>query len=315
MAAIYESEWQLLMEVFKNDPAPRAKRRWADEVEEEEDPLVYDEGDFDHLYVWNKDATALILTVHPEMGLAHKHVEVEPCVKGTKGDSRDIYTGYFMCLAPVDDAEEEVEDENAHAIEAISVTWEQGEETLVKAVVRNPHKRPPKCSSVRGESRGARLFNRDVAESKPSPEEHRFNRPHEPRPSNPCRTIRKVRHKDVNRLVVRVVVNVGPKFTRALVRMLNLQRPTRDLEMPQHPSRFGGRDLAEEYLQPCISENSDQGDWLTRDHEARQLAHRESSHSTQTPRFEAPGTTTPRGCTTSAPRTKAPSSPRKKART
>jgi hypothetical protein len=96
MAAIWESEWQLLMETFKYDSARRALLRWSDVVEDEEKPLVYDEDDFAHLSVWSKDASALILTLHPKMGLAHKHVEVEPCAKGTKGDVWDIYIGYFM---------------------------------------------------------------------------------------------------------------------------------------------------------------------------------------------------------------------------
>jgi hypothetical protein len=104
---------------------------------------VYNESDFAHLYVWCKEAAAAILTVHPEMGLAHQHVEVEPCVRGTKKDTRDIYTGYFMCLAPEDEEGEEVEDQNEHAIEAISITWEKGEETIAQALVRNPKKKKP----------------------------------------------------------------------------------------------------------------------------------------------------------------------------
>jgi hypothetical protein len=51
---------------------------WCDrvEMEEEEETPVYDERDFAHLYVWCKEAAAHILTVHPEMGLAHQHIEV-----------------------------------------------------------------------------------------------------------------------------------------------------------------------------------------------------------------------------------------------
>jgi hypothetical protein len=74
------------------------------------------------LYVWCKEAHANILTVHQEMGLAHRHVTVEPRVSGTKKDTRHIYTGYFMCLAPEDEDGEEVEDENENAIKAISIT-------------------------------------------------------------------------------------------------------------------------------------------------------------------------------------------------
>jgi hypothetical protein len=175
-----------------------------------------------HLYVWNKEGGALILTVHPEMGLAHKHVVAKPCVKGTEGDARHIYTGYFMCPTPENDLSVEDDDMDEHAIEYISVTWEQGEETILEAVVRNHDIRPRKCSSIRNESRGMRLFNRDVAEGKESTDKHRYNCPHEPQPSNPSRTVKKVRHKDVRRPTVNEVVNVGPKFTRILVRLLNL---------------------------------------------------------------------------------------------
>jgi hypothetical protein len=76
--------------------------------------------------LWCKEAATHILTVHPEMRLAHEHVAVNPCVWGTKKYTRDIYTGYFMCLAPENEEGEEVEDLNEHAIEAISVTWERG---------------------------------------------------------------------------------------------------------------------------------------------------------------------------------------------
>jgi hypothetical protein len=131
------------------------------------------------------------------MGLAHKHMVAEPCVMGTEGESRHIYTGYFMCLTPEDDAGMEDDDMDEHAIEAISVTWEQGEETIVEAVVSNPDKRPPKCSIIRNESKGMHLFNHDVSEGKESTEEHLYNLPHKPRPSNPSRTMKKVRHKDV----------------------------------------------------------------------------------------------------------------------
>jgi hypothetical protein len=69
-------------------------------------------------------------------------VVAEPCVKGTEGDARHIYAGYFMCLTPEDDAGMEDDDMDEHAIKAISITWEQGEETIVEAVVMNPIKGP-----------------------------------------------------------------------------------------------------------------------------------------------------------------------------
>jgi hypothetical protein len=94
------------------------------------------------MYIWCKDSQANVLTVHPEMGLRHQHVTVEPCVKGTKKDSRQIYTGYFMCLAPEDEDSNTVDDEDEDAIEAISLTWEQGDPTTASALVRNMAKKP-----------------------------------------------------------------------------------------------------------------------------------------------------------------------------
>jgi hypothetical protein len=38
MAPIWEAEWQQLLNIFKHDPRPRAKKRWADRVKEEEEP-------------------------------------------------------------------------------------------------------------------------------------------------------------------------------------------------------------------------------------------------------------------------------------
>jgi hypothetical protein len=189
MAPFWEVEWQQVLNLFEHDPSPRAKKRWTDRVEEEKKPREYDEGNFVHLYVWTKDAGAHILTVHSEMGPAHRHVVAEPCVKGTEGEAHHIYTGYFMCLTPENDAGVEDNDMDEHAIEAISVTWKQGEETILKAFDKIPNKWPPKCSSIRNKSRGMCLFNRDVTEGKESTEEHRYNRPHEPRPSNPSRTL------------------------------------------------------------------------------------------------------------------------------
>jgi hypothetical protein len=145
------------------------------------------------------------------MGLAHRHVEVEPCVRGTKKDTRDIYTGYFMCLAPQDEDSEEVEDENEHAIEAISITWEKGEETIAQALVRNPNKKKAPRISVSQGSRAAPLFNEKVSKGKASPTEYLYNRPHEPQSSNANRTVKRVRHKDVSRPVPRQVVRVGQK--------------------------------------------------------------------------------------------------------
>jgi hypothetical protein len=100
-----------------HDPV-HAVGNWNDSARatEAEEIQVYNESAITHLYVWCKEAGAAILTVHPEMGLAHRHVEIEPCVRGTKKDTRVIYTGSFMCLAPEDKDGEDVEDQNEHAI-------------------------------------------------------------------------------------------------------------------------------------------------------------------------------------------------------
>jgi hypothetical protein len=152
---------------------------------------VYKDEDISHMYVWCKEAHVNILTVPPEMGLAHRHLTVEPCVKGTKKDTRDIYTGYFMCLAPEDEDSNAADDEDEYAIEAISLTWEKGEETTASALVRNPSKKKnKKVSSVSQGSRADGLFNERVSKGKPSPTESKYNRPHEPKAVNPGRTVK-----------------------------------------------------------------------------------------------------------------------------
>jgi hypothetical protein len=94
MAPIYEQEWLRLQFSVEYDPV-FGVGNWDDSVHATRamDIQVYNDEDLSHMYVWCKEAHANILTVHPEMGLAHRHLTVEPCVKGTKKDTRDIYTG------------------------------------------------------------------------------------------------------------------------------------------------------------------------------------------------------------------------------
>jgi hypothetical protein len=94
MAPIWEQELYRLMFAVGHDSVTGIGN-WCDsaQVEEAEETPVYDECEFAHLYVWCKEAAPAILTVNPGMGLAHRHVEVEPCVSGTKKYTRDIYTG------------------------------------------------------------------------------------------------------------------------------------------------------------------------------------------------------------------------------
>jgi hypothetical protein len=183
MAPIYERDWNRLMISMGHDRVARVGN-WDDSAgaTEAEETQVYNESDFAHLYVWCKEAGVAILTVHPDIGLAHRHMEVEPCIRGTKKDIRDIYTGYFMCLAPKDEDGEEVEDQNEHAIEAISITWEKGEEKIAQAPVLDPKRKKPPCSSVSHGSRAAHLFNVNVSRGKASPTEHLYNMSHDQAP-------------------------------------------------------------------------------------------------------------------------------------
>jgi hypothetical protein len=165
MAPIHEQEWIRLQFSVGHDPVIGVGN-WDDSTHATRaaETPVYNEDDFSHLNVWCKEANASILTVHPEMGLAHQHVVVEPCVRGTKKDTRNIYTRYFMCLAPKDENGEEAEEENEYAIEAISITWEKGEETIARALVRNPMKKKKgPVSSVSQGSRAKRLLNEKVS--------------------------------------------------------------------------------------------------------------------------------------------------------
>jgi hypothetical protein len=167
------------------------------------------------------------------------------------------------------------------------------------------------------------MFNAHVSKGEQSSTEHRYNRPHEPQSSNPNRTMKRVRHKDVNMPVPRRVVRVGPKVTKAIVRMLNHQRPTQDTKMPQLHSRMGGWHMASECPQPCIKKDNEEGEWLRSCHKTRQLAQKMPSHTTQTPRFGLPPTTpsaiqsTSTARATSPPRRESPFIPaplRKRAR-
>ncbi len=287
MAPILEEEWIRTMSLINYHPV-LGVGLWADD---EEPVPVYDERDFAHLFVWCKHAAANILTIHPEMGLAHQHITVEPCVKGTAPDERRIYTGYFMCLAPEDEEGSELEaDPEEHAIEAIRVDWEHGQETIVTALVRNPNKRSKKKGSPGRTAdmgpRAQRLCNVKVMRGVSTPEtDLRWNRPHQPKVSNPDRTVQLVRHKDVNRPVERRMVRVNAGVTERIVRMLNQQRATRDFNSLQHPERVGGWALAVEYPWPCIKHDGSDAEYLQEKHRKRQLAIAKPSTTTQTPRF------------------------------
>ncbi len=99
---------------------------------------AYHEGDFDHLMIYDASAGTQVLTIHPEMGLTHQHIQVEYPAGGLTGEVRTILMGYFMVLTS---AEGEEEPEEEHAIEALRVTWGKSSAPEVHALVRNPNLR------------------------------------------------------------------------------------------------------------------------------------------------------------------------------
>jgi hypothetical protein len=250
---------------------------------------VYDDMDMFQMYVLCKEAYANILTVHPEMGLRHQHLTVEPCVKGTKKDSRHIYTGYFMCLATEDEDGNAVDNEEEYAIEAISLTWEKGAKTTDSALIRNINKKPKyKVSSISQGSRLDRLFNERVSKGMSSRTECKYNRPHGPKAIDPGRMVKRVKHKDVcrcPRFVPREVVQLNQKITNALVNMVNHHLAYRDSSLPQPAERMGGWDLSPVHPQPCIKDDSREGTRLRSCHQKHLQAQGVTSHSMQTPRF------------------------------
>jgi hypothetical protein len=237
---------------------------------------------------------------------------VEPCLKGTKKDSRHIYNGYFMCLAPEDKDGNAVDDEEEYAIEAISLTWEKGEKTTASAFDRNIDKKP--VSSTSQGSRLDHLFDERVSKGRSSPTECKYNRPHEPKAVNPGRTVKRVRHKDVCRrlrFVPREVDQLNQKITNALVNMVNHHLAYRDSSMPQPAERMGGWELSPIHPQPCIKDDSREGTRLRSCHQKHLQAQRVTSHSTQTPRFGL-GHTTPVPNQVSRPRLADPSPTRER---
>jgi hypothetical protein len=139
----------------------------------------------------------------------------------------------------------------------------------LQALVRNPKKKKAPCSSESQGSRAARMLDAKVSRGKASSTAHLYNRPHEPKSSNPNRTVKRVRHKDVSR-----PVRVGQKVTNALVRMLNHQLATRDMDALQPHSRMGGWHLAPVHPQPCIDDDNRGGEWLRSCHRARHEAYK-----------------------------------------
>jgi hypothetical protein len=196
MPPIWEAEWRGIEASFEHNT--RSEHIWDDLVDqdlEDEKPEAYRAAEFDHLMTRNKEA-ACLLTIHPEMGLDHQHVQVAPNSRGTGGH---VYMGYFMCLTPENDQGVEEDDMEEHVIEALRVTWSPGKKPRAKALVRNPQKRPaPKHSmtdvTYTGPPRGERLFDVRSSQGRPTQGTGRYNIPHLPLPVHPHRKVNKVRH-------------------------------------------------------------------------------------------------------------------------
>jgi hypothetical protein len=110
---------------------------WDDLAAIDREEEGYHSDDFEPFMVYDNEAGCKVLQVSPEMGITHKHVQVEYPNGGLTGEVRVIQTGYFMVLTPPGVEE----DEEEHAVEALRVTWGTGMVSQVDVLVRNPKKR------------------------------------------------------------------------------------------------------------------------------------------------------------------------------
>jgi hypothetical protein len=146
MALVWASEWQRI--IVRNQYWDREKSCWDDNAARDREDDAYHEGDFDHLMIYDASAGTQVLSIHPGMGLTHKHVQMEYPAGGLTGEVRTHYTRYFVVLSS---AEGEEESEEEHAIEALRVTWGKRSAPEVHTLVRNPKLRR------KGSKLGARL--------------------------------------------------------------------------------------------------------------------------------------------------------------
>ena len=246
---------------------------------------AYHEEDFDHLMIYDAIAGTQVLSIHPEMGLTHKHVLLEYPAGGLTGKVRTQYTGYFVVPSS---AEGEKESEEEHAIEALRVTWGKSSAPEVHALVRNPKLRR------KGSKLGARqaytakqghrvyrhqLFSETVDPVPLAPDHSDPRSPRTPRPAAAARTVHRVRHKDVAH---RVVVPVNETMTRDVLRMLNMHGLAR--KWNTYDPKYEVYTLIKLDPQPHIGDGTSVGDQWARNQLMREEWESMPSVSTQTPR-------------------------------
>jgi hypothetical protein len=76
MAPIYEQEWMRLQFSVECDPVFGVGNS-DDSTHATRAAEVNNKEDSSQLYVWCKEAHTIILTVHPDMGLAHRQMKVD----------------------------------------------------------------------------------------------------------------------------------------------------------------------------------------------------------------------------------------------
>jgi hypothetical protein len=140
MGPIWSAEWDRIK--HKHNYYQREEGWWPDLATEdkEDDMITYDEQDFKHLMVYNIQAGCKVLTINPEMGMEHVHVQL----KETANDQKEylLYTGYFQCLANLDNEGNEKQELDKFAIETIKIECVKGKETKVNTLINNPDKLP-----------------------------------------------------------------------------------------------------------------------------------------------------------------------------
>ena len=284
MVSVWASEWQRI--IVQEWYWEREKSCWDDNATMDREDDAYHEGDFDHLMIYDASAGTQVLTIHPEMGLTHQHIQVEYPEGGLTGEVRTLYTAYFMVLTS---AEGEEEPEEEHAIEALRVTWGEDIVSQVHALVRNQKLRRKNNDKLRARpaytsKKGHRVYRHKLLSEKVDSVPTAPDRtPRTPRPAAAARTVHRVRHKDVAH---RVVVPVNETMTRDVLRMLNMHGLSKIWDI--YDRRYDVYTLTKLDPEPHIGDGTSIGDQWARNHLMRG-EDAMPSVSTQTPRPQEEG--------------------------
>jgi hypothetical protein len=84
----------------------REESTWGDNAAMDMEDDAYHEEDFANLMVFDANAGTHVLTIHPEMGLTHRHTQLEYPAGGLSREVCTMFTGYFMVLTPEGGKEE-----------------------------------------------------------------------------------------------------------------------------------------------------------------------------------------------------------------